>query len=87
MQNVQFCLTMKPVLLLLDNYGLHLSIEGINYAKENEIVMLSFLLRCSHKFQPLLNRIIYGPLKIYINSICDTRVLNHPDRNITIYNS
>jgi hypothetical protein len=32
----------KPVLLLLDNHGSHLSVERLNYAKANGILMLSF---------------------------------------------
>ncbi|XP_033119606.1 uncharacterized protein LOC117118966 [Anneissia japonica] len=38
-----------PVLLLLDNHSSHLSIEVIDMARDNGVVMLSFPPHCSHK--------------------------------------
>jgi len=49
--NYAKCITEKPVLLLLDNHNLHLNIEGINYAKQNRIVMLFFPPYCSHQLR------------------------------------
>ena len=74
----------KPCLLLLDNHGSHLSIEGLNFAKENCIVMLSFHPHCSHKLQPL-DRSVFGPFKKYVNTACDAWVLNNPGKTMTIY--
>jgi len=79
------CTTEKPVLLLLNNYGSYLSIEGLNYAKQNGIIMLSFPLHCSYKLQPL-DKTICELLKKYINSACDAWILNHSDHDMTIYN-
>lgn len=42
-----------PCLLVLDNHESHLSIEVINFCKENGIVMLSFPPHTSHRLQPL----------------------------------
>lgn len=39
-----------------------LSIDGLNFAKENGIIMLSLQAHCSHRQQPL-NRGVYGRLK------------------------
>jgi len=75
----------KPVLLLLDNHSSRLSIESLNYAKENGIVMLSFPPHCSHKLQPL-DRTIFGPFKKYVNSIYDAWILNNPNHTMNIYN-
>ena len=49
----------NPVLLLLNNHKSHLSIEVLDYAKCNGIVMLSFPPHRSHKLQPL-NRTVFG---------------------------
>ena len=43
----------RKVLLLLDNHDSHISIDTLNFAKDNGIVMLSFPPHCSHKLQPL----------------------------------
>lgn len=74
----------KPYLLLLDNHRSHLSIEGLNFAKENGIVMLSFPPHCTHRLQ-MLDRSVFGPLKKYINTEIDQWMLNHPGTTMTIY--
>lgn len=76
--------TERPVLLLLDNHGSHLSIEGLDFAKKNGIIMLSFPPHCSHKLQPL-DRTVFGPLKIYLNSAGDSWIINNPGKTMTIY--
>jgi len=76
--------TERPILLLLDNHGSHLSIEGLNFAKYNGIVMLSFPLHCSHKFQPL-DRTVFGPFKKYLNSAGDSWIINNPGKTMNIY--
>ncbi len=55
------------VLLILDNHSSHLSVRGIEFCRENGIVMLSFPPHCSHKLQPL-DRTVYGPLKRHVNT-------------------
>ncbi|KAJ4436357.1 hypothetical protein ANN_18989 [Periplaneta americana] len=74
----------KPVLLLPDNHGSHLSIDGLNFAKANEIIMLSFPPRCSHRLQPL-DRAVFGPFKRYYNTAADAWMLNNPGKTMTIY--
>ena len=54
----------KPCLLLLDNHESHICIKGLDFAKENGIVMFSFPPHCTHRLQPL-DRSIYGPFKKY----------------------
>lgn len=46
--------TSRPVLLLLDNHYSHLSIEVLNIAKENGVVMLSFPPTARTDFSPLM---------------------------------
>ena len=56
------CTHEKSCLLLLDNHESHKCIKGLDFAKENGIVMLSFPPHCTHRLQPL-DRSIYGPFK------------------------
>ena len=58
------------VILLLDNHVSHLSVDVLQFAKDNGVVMVSFPPHCSHKLQPL-DRSVYGPLKRYYNVACD----------------
>lgn len=74
----------RPCLLLLDNHGSHLSIDGLNFSKQNGIVMLSFHPHCSHKLQPL-DRTVFGPFKRYVNTTCDAWILNNPGKTMSIY--
>lgn len=72
------------VLLILDNHSSHLSVRGIDFCRENGIVMLSFPPHCSHKLQPL-DRTVYGPLKRHVNTFCDTWMRSHPGLTMSIY--
>ncbi|KAG5314018.1 CBX5 protein, partial [Acromyrmex insinuator] len=74
----------KPVLLLLDNHESHLSIEALDYLKENGIIVLSFPYHCSHKLQPL-DRSVYEPLKNHINTACDNWLVSNPGKSLSIY--
>jgi hypothetical protein len=47
------CNKQAPHLLLLDNHSSHLDLKVINFASDNQIVMLTFPPQCSHKLQPL----------------------------------
>nr|XP_004211302.1 unnamed protein product [Hydra vulgaris] len=52
----------RLVLLLLDNQDSHLSVEALDYFKENGVSVCSFPPHCSHKLQPL-DRSVFGPFK------------------------
>ncbi|XP_047132556.2 uncharacterized protein LOC124811253 [Hydra vulgaris] len=67
----------KPCLLLLDNHETYLSIEGLDLAKNNGIVMLTFPPHCTHKLQPL-DKTVYGPLKNYINTAMTSLLVMNP---------
>ncbi|KAB0805686.1 hypothetical protein PPYR_02656 [Photinus pyralis] len=71
----------KPVLLLLDNHESHLSLKGITFCKDNGVIVMSLPPHCSHKLQPL-DRSVYGPLKKYINTACDSWMRNNPGKTI-----
>lgn len=74
----------RPLLLLLDNHDSHLTIEALNYFKENGVTVLSCPPLCSHE-QQLLDRSFYGPLKKYINSSCDNWMLIIQELIISYY--
>jgi len=74
----------RPILLLLDNHDSHLSIESLDYLKENGVTVLSFPPHCSHKLQPL-DRTVYGPFKRYVDVAADNWMACHPGKPMTIY--
>ncbi|MCP3927780.1 MAG: hypothetical protein GY705_01620 [Bacteroidetes bacterium] len=59
-----------PVLLLLDNHASHVSLDAINFCRDNHIIMLSFPPHCSHELQPL-DKTVYGPFKTFFNEAAD----------------
>ena len=59
-----------PVLLILDNHSSHVSLDAINFCRENNISLLSFPPHCSHELQPL-DKTVYGPFKRYCNQYMD----------------
>jgi len=71
--------TDHPVLLLLDNHESHLSVDGIQFAKDNGVHLLSFPPHCSHRLQPL-DCTVYYPLKRHYNAQCDSWCHSHPGR-------
>jgi len=78
------CSKQRPVLLILDNHDTHLSIETIDLAKDNGVIMLTLPPHCSHKLQPL-DRSVYGPFKAFYNQAANAFMINHPGTPITIY--
>ncbi|GBN39002.1 hypothetical protein AVEN_179666-1 [Araneus ventricosus] len=75
----------RPVLLLLDNHDSYLSIEALNFFKENGITVCSFPPHCNHRLQPL-DCTVFGPFKKYTNTACDAWITNHPGKTMNIYN-
>lgn len=74
----------KPILLIMDNHDSHISIEGIDLAKENGVILLTFPPHCSHKLQPL-DVAAYSPLERYYNDACNSWHLQNPGKTISIY--
>ncbi|EFX70829.1 hypothetical protein DAPPUDRAFT_60856, partial [Daphnia pulex] len=67
----------NEVVLFFDNHSSHLSIEVLNLAKDNGVVMITFPPHCSHLLQPL-DRSVFGPFKRYYNSYCSSWMKDHP---------
>ena len=72
------------MLIILDNHDTHLSIQIIDLAKDNGVVMLTLPPHCSHKMQPL-DRSVYGPFKAFYNQAANAYMINHPSQPITIH--
>ena len=78
------CSKERPVLLLLDNHDTHLSIDTIDVAKENGVIMLTLPPHCSHRLQPL-DISVYGPFKSFYNQAANDFMVTHPGKPITIH--
>ena len=74
----------NPAILVMDNYESHVTLETVDAARENGLVILSFPPRCSHRMQKL-DVSIYGPFKRYYNAACTKWMISHPGRALTIY--
>ena len=72
------------VLLLLDNPNSHLDVGVIDFCKQQGIVLFSFPPHCSHRLQPL-DRGVYGPLKKFVNSACDSWMRNNARKTMSIH--
>lgn len=79
------CSKEQPALIVLDNHASHLSVDMINYCRENGITLLSFPPHTSHKLQPL-DRSVYGPFKRFYNAAADSWMKNNPGKTMVIYN-
>ena len=69
----------------MDNHDSHITIDALNVAKENGIILLTFPPHCSHKLQPL-DRTIFGPFKHYYTQAANGYMNNHPGCTISIHN-
>ncbi|KAF2904638.1 hypothetical protein ILUMI_01537 [Ignelater luminosus] len=74
----------NPKLIIMDNNESHLSIEALDLAKENGIILLTLPLHCSHKLQPL-DVTVFRSFRKFYNAACDTWMINNPGKPITIY--
>lgn len=75
----------SPVLLLLDNHESHLNIEGLDYCKENGIIVLTFPPHCTHRLQPL-DVTVFSSFKTLINIHCTYHMRQSAGKPITVHN-
>lgn len=75
----------KPVLLLLDGHNSHTkSLELINVARENNVIILTFPPHTTHRLQPL-DVTFMSPLSTYYEQEVRKWLFNHPGRCVTIF--
>ncbi|KAJ8872456.1 hypothetical protein PR048_026060 [Dryococelus australis] len=75
----------KPALLILDGHSSHAkSLELINLARENNVVLVCFPPHTTHRLQPL-HVSFMAPLSAFYEQEVRKWLLNHPGRSVTIY--
>ena len=77
------CTKEKTILVLMDHQETHTSIETIDFAKGNGVILLTIPPHTSHKLQPL-DKTIYGPFKKAYSLSMDAWICSHPGRTISI---
>lgn len=78
------CTEERKVLLLMDNHETHVSLNIINFARENGVVILTFPPHCSHRLQPL-DVSLYGPFKTYFRSAQNNFMISNAGKTVSIY--
>lgn len=78
------CTLSSKVLLLMDNHESHISVEVLDLAKKNGIVLLTIPPHTSHKLQPL-DVSVYFPFQHAIDKASQQWMVNHPGQSMTIY--
>jgi hypothetical protein len=70
------CTKDKPILLIIDNHKSHCTLDLIDLAKENGVVILTIAPHTSHKLQPL-SKATFGPFKADYDVAADDWMRNH----------
>ena len=78
------CGPKHKILLILDNYVSHISLDVIDKAKSAGIVMLTIPPHASHQLQPL-DKSVFGPFKASYCIAMDNWIRSNPGKNVTIY--
>ncbi|KAJ8956842.1 hypothetical protein NQ318_014256 [Aromia moschata] len=78
------CSKEKPVILIMDNHESHITIDSLEFSKDNGIVLVTLPPHTSGKLQPL-DKTVYKSLKTNYNVACNEWMISHPGRPITIY--
>lgn len=72
----------RKILLLLDGHSSHKSLDVLEFAKKNNIILFCFPPHCTHRVQPL-DVAFYGPLTTYYNQALRKWLHTHPGRTVT----
>jgi len=79
------CSKESPILLLCDNHESHVSLEAVNYSRDNGIVYLSFPPHTTHRLQPL-DVGVFGPFKAKLKVAFNDWHVSNPGKTLNIYN-
>lgn len=75
----------KPVLLIFDGHNSHTkSLELVNFARENNVVLICFPPHTTHRLQPL-DVSFMAPLSAFYEQETKKWLIHHPGRYVTIY--
>lgn len=72
----------RPVLLLQDGHGSHISIELIQLAREHDVHLLCLPSHCTHILQPL-DVGVFKPFKTFFSKACNSYLAKNPGRVVT----
>ena len=78
------CSKEHKILLTLDNHESHITLQIVDLARDNGIVMLVLPSHASHHLQPLYPA-VYGPFKPAYNIAMAAWVCSHTGETISIY--
>ena len=79
------CSKDNPILLLVDNHESHVTIQAVDYARDNGIIYLSFPPHTTHRLQPL-DVAVFGPFKTKLKTAFNDWHVNNPSKTLSIYN-
>ena len=75
--------SVRPVLLIQDGHGSHVSIELIEMARSNDVHLLCLPAHTSHLLQPL-DVGVFKSFKSNFNKACSKYMSSHPGRVVTV---
>ena len=73
---------LRPVLLVSDGHGSHITIDAIEYARSNEIHLLRLPSHTSHILQPL-DLGVFKSFKTFFSKVCRQYMAKNPGRVVT----
>lgn len=79
-ENVQ-CTKENSMLVIMDNHKSHLSVQSLDFCKENGIIVLTLPLHISNRLQPL-GHCGFGPFKRFFSSGVNSWI--HSNLNVTL---
>ena len=82
---LQYAVSVRPLLLLLDGYSTHYQPSVVRHAKENEVIMLCLPPHTTHETQPL-DCGVFAPLKAHWTTVCHDFIQQNPGKVITKFN-
>ena len=72
-------------LLLVDNHSSHISLEAVEFCRQEGIVMVTFPPYCSHRLQPL-DISVYGPFKAAYNRALNDWMVSNAGQRPRLWN-
>ncbi|KAF2906072.1 hypothetical protein ILUMI_00099 [Ignelater luminosus] len=79
-----FSIKENATLLIMDNHESHISLDVINLARENEVIIVTMPLHCSHCLQPF-DVAVYGLLETHCNTSVDQWIKDYSGTPMSIY--
>lgn len=71
-------------LIIMDNHITHVNIQVIDFARENNIIILTLPPHCSHRMQPL-DVAVYGPFKARYKVALNNWLVSNPGKTVSLY--